>query len=107
MMRLNDLNLPKGLNVDFLLRFLSEEELMILIGEMADKPRSERKVILPSRSCMRKCLVYYLVEKHKGDFSKVMDILRDNRSVLASHGHYVSNVKRLYNQRKKEISNEQ
>ena len=106
MMKLRDLQLPKGLNVDFLLRFLSEEELMAVIGDMADKPREQRKIILPSRSCMRKCLIYYLVEKHKGDFSKVMDVLRDNGSVLASHGHYISNIKRLYKQRKREIKNE-
>lgn len=107
MMKLRTLRLPKGLNIEFLLRFMSEEELMVVIADMADKPRSERKVVLPSRSCMRKCLIFYLGEKYHQDFRKVMDVLRDNGSVLASHGHYISNVKRLYQQRKKEIENEQ
>jgi len=110
MMKLRDLQLPKGLNLDLLLNVLLEDELLVLIEDFADKPRSERKVILPSRSCIRKCLVFYLVEKHKGDFSKVMQVLKDNGSPLASHGHYITNVKRLYRTRcaeiKRELANE-
>jgi len=105
-MRLKDWNLPKGLNLDFLLNFLSEKKLMKVIEDMADKPREQRKVILPSRSCLRKCLVYYLVEKFKGDFDAVMDILRGKEKILARKGLYKGNIKRLYENRKKEIQNE-
>ena len=105
-MRLKDWNLPKGLNVDFLLRFLSEKKLMKVIEDMADKPREQRKIILPSRSCLRKCLIYYLVEKFKGDFDVVMDILRGKEKILARKGLYKSNIRRLYESRKREIKNE-
>ena len=105
-MKLRELQLPKASNVDFLLRFLSERKLMAVIGEMADKPAEQRRIILPSRSCMRKCLIYFLVKKHKGNFSKVLDVLRDNGSVLALDGHYINNIKRLYKQKEKELESE-
>lgn len=105
-MKLKDWNLPKGLNVDFLLRFISEKKLMKVMEEMADRPREERKIILPSRSCLRKCLVYYLVEKFEGNFSVVMDILRGKEKILAKKGLYLGNIKRLYENRKREIENE-
>lgn len=100
------MNFPKGLNLDFLLNFLSEEELMVVIKRMASEPRKNRKVILPSQSCIRKCSIYYLVEKHKGDFDAVMEILRGKEKVLAKKGLHIGNIKRLYDQRKREIKNE-
>ncbi len=106
MMKLKDLHLPKGLNLDFLLNFLSEEELMAVIGDYADKPRKERKIILPSRTCLRKCLAYYLVEKHEGDFDAVMDILRGEEKILGNALLHKGNIKKLYEQRKKEIVKE-
>lgn len=105
-MKIKDLQLPRGLNLAVLESLLSEEELESLIDKYALKSRKERKVILPSQSCLRKCMIYHLVEKHKGDFSKVMRILREEEGILVSHGSYITNIKRLYNQRKKEIANE-
>ena len=102
-MKFKDWNLPKGLNADFLLRFISEKKLLKVMEEMADMPRSQRKIILPSRSCLRKCLVYYLVEKFEGNFSVVMDILRGKEKILAKKGLYLGNIKRLYENRKREI----
>jgi len=106
-MKLEDWNLPKGLNLDFILNFLSEKKLLAMIEDCADKPRKDRKIILPSRSCLRKCHIYYLVEKFNGDFDVVMDILRGNEKVLAKKGLYKGNIKKLYEQRKKEIENEE
>ena len=105
-MRLKDWNLPKGLNVDFLLNFLSEKKLLKVIENYADRPRKERKIILPSRSCLRKCLVYYLAEKFNGDFDIVIDIMRGKEKILARKGLYKGNIKRLYENRKREIENE-
>jgi len=104
-MKYEDLNFPKGLNLDFLLRFFSEKRLMKLIREMANKPRKERKVILPSQSCLRKCIVYYLVKKH-GDFDAVIDILKGEEKFLGNALLHRGNIKRLYEQRKREIENE-
>jgi len=53
-----------------------------------------------------KCNVYYLVEKFNGDFDTAMDILRGNEKVMAEKGLYKGNIKKLYEQRKKEIENE-
>ena len=105
-MRLKDWKLPKALNTDFLLRFMSEKKLLKVMEEMADRPRNERKIILPSRSCLRKCLVYHLVEKFNGNFDIVMDILRGKEKILAKKGLYKGNIRRLYENRKKEIENE-
>jgi len=105
-MRLKDLNLPKGLNLNFLLNFLSEEELMAVIKDYADKPRRERKVILSSWSCLRKCLVYFLVEKYKVDFDAVIDIMRGEEKILGNALLHKGNIKKLYEQRKKEILRE-
>ncbi len=106
MMRYEDLNFPKALNLAFLLNFLSKEELMVVIGNYANKPRSQRKIILPSRACLRKCIVYYLVEKHKGNFDVVMNILRGEEKVLGDALLHKGNIKKLFNQRKKELVNE-
>jgi len=105
-MKLEEWNLPKGLNLDFLLNFISEKKLLAMIEDMADKPRKDRKIIFPSRSCLFKCNVYYLVEKFNGDFDTAMDILRGNEKVMAEKGLYKGNIKKLYEQRKKEIENE-
>jgi len=105
-MRYEDLNFPKALNLGFLLNFLSEKELMVVIGNYAGKPRSQRKIILPSRTCLRKCLVYYLVGKHKGNFDPVMNILRGEEKVLGDALLHKGNIKKLCQQRKREIANE-
>lgn len=106
-MNLKQWNLPKGLNVEFLLDFISEKKLLQIINECADKRRKERRIILPSRSCLNKCHIYYLVQKFKGDYDAVMDILRGTEKVLASKGLYKGNIRKLYEQRCKEIQKDQ
>lgn len=106
MLKFKDLNFPKALNLSFLLNFLSEEELMVVIGDFANKPRKERRVILPSSSCIRKCSIYHLVEKYKGDFDAMMNILRGEEKILRNALLHKGNIKKLYEQRKREIENE-
>lgn len=106
MIKIKNLRLPRGLNLSILESLLSEDALESLIKEYAGKPRTERRIILPSRTCLRKCLVHYLVEKHDGDFSAVLDVLRGEENVLAKRGLHIGNIKRLYGQRKREIENE-
>jgi len=106
MARLKDLQLPKRNNLDILAELLPKKVLESLVYKFAGKSLEERRIILPSESCLRKCTIYHLVEKYGGDFSKVMNELRSGEKVLAKQGHYVSNIKRLYETRKKEIENE-
>lgn len=104
-MILENLSLPKGLNLDILKPLLPAEELEFLINERAGKSRKERRIIFPSRMCLRKCLIYFLVNKYNGDFGKVMDVLR-NEERLSEKSLHLTNIKRLYFQRKKEIERE-
>ena len=106
MAKYKGLQLPQRLNLDILAELLPKRVFESLICKFAGKSLEKRKIILPSELCIRKCTIYHLVEKFKGDFSKVMNALRDDEKVLASKGHYVSNIKRLYETRKKEIENE-
>ena len=106
MARFKDLNLPQGFNLDILAEILPAKALESLVYKFASKSLEERRITLPSESCLRKCTIYYLVEKYKGNFSKVMEALRSDERVLASRGHYVSNIKRFYKTRLKEIKNE-
>ena len=105
-MKLKDWNLPKKLNLDFLLNFISEKKLLAIIENTADEPRKNRRVVFPSRSCLRKCHVYYLVEKFNGDYDAVMDILRGREKVMARKGLYKGNIRKLYETRKREIKME-
>jgi hypothetical protein len=106
MARLKDLQLPRKLNLDILAELLSKKTFESLVYKFADKSLEERRITLPSELCLRKCMVYYLVEKFKGDFSKVINALRSGEKVLAERGHYIGNIKRLYETKKREIENE-
>ena len=105
-MKLKEWNLPRGLNLNFLLNFISEKKLLEIIENMADKPRKDRRVIFPSRSCLFKCNVHFLVEKFNGDYDAVLDILRGKEKVMAEKGLYKGNIRKLYEQRKQELGNE-
>ena len=105
-MKLKDWNLPKGLNLDFLLNFISEKKLLAIIENMADEPRKNRRVVFPSRSCLFKCNVHFLVEKFNGDYDAVLDILRGREKVMSAKGLFKGNIRKLDETRKREISKE-
>ena len=106
MAKYRGLQLPQKLNLDILAELLPKRVFESLIYKFADKSLEERRITLPSELCLRKYMIYRLVEKFKGDFSKVMNALRDDEKVLASKGHFITNIKRLYETRKKEILKE-
>lgn len=106
MAKFKDLQLPKRLNLDILAELLSKKTFESLVYKFAGKSLEERRIILPSKSCIRKCKIYHLVEECGGDFSKVMNTLRSDEKVLAKKGHYIGNIKRLYETRKREIAKE-
>lgn len=105
-MILENLSLPKGLNLHILKPILPAEELEFMIKERAGMSRKDRRIVFPSQKCIRKCLIYYLVEKQNGDFKKVMDSLKDKDENLYLKGLHLTNIKRMYFQRKKEILKE-
>ena len=105
-MKYSDLSFPKKLNLSILAPLLSDSQMLVLIKAYSQRSHEERKIILPSKSCLRKCIAYFLIKKHKGDFSAVMEALRDGEKVLAKGGHFITNIKRLCAQRAKEIKRE-
>lgn len=106
-MILKQLNLPKGLNLHILQEVIPAEKLEAMVKERANMPRKDRRVIFPSRNCLRKCLIHFLVNKYNRDFKKVMELLRDEEGILASKGLHLTNIKRMYLQRCKEIEREE
>ena len=106
MTRFKDLQFPKRNNLEILAELLPKKVLESLVYKFAGKSLEERRITLPSESCLRKCTIYHLVEECGGDFSKVMNALRSDEKALAKKGHYVSNIKRLYETRKKELKKE-
>jgi len=106
-MILTKLNLPRGLNLHILQEVIPAEKLEALMKERSGMSRRDRRVIFPSRNCLRKCLIHFYVEKHNGDFKKVLELLRDEEGILAWKGLHLTNIKRMYLQRCKEIEKEE
>lgn len=99
-------NLPRGLNLSILAEVIPEEELEFMIKERAGMSRRDRRIVFPSQKCLRKCLIHFLVNKHNRDFKKVMNILKDKDENLYLKGLHLTNLKRMYFQREKEIMKE-
>lgn len=103
--RFSELNFPKPMNLDLLSAILTEKEMTNLIHANVEKSRKERRVVLPSCSCLRKCIVYFLMEKYEGDYAQVMEQLKGSKS-MGEQTLQKSNVLRLYETRKREIEKE-
>jgi hypothetical protein len=105
-MRFNDLIFPKALNLHFLSEILDEDQMMTLIKKYEAGTRKERRIILPSRKLIRKCIIYYLVIKHKGNFEEVLGVLKGDLELPEEAGLRKDKIIELFEQRKKEIENE-
>lgn len=102
-----DLDFPKGLNLHLLSKFLPEVYLKILICENIDKNRKARRIILPSRKLILKVYCHYLVKKHHGDYDAVMEEFKGSHLLtLKEMGINRKEVRRLFEQREKEIKRE-
>lgn len=104
--KVSDISWPRAMNLHVLSEILDEEELINLILKYAGKTRTERRIILPSKKCIKKCLSYYLVEKHEGNFDEVMRELKGASRFLKEAGLRRDKIKQLYHQRKLEILKE-
>jgi len=97
------LNFPRGLNLNLLSGFLSEEKLKELIIDNCRKTRIERRIILPSRKTLKKIVCHFLVKKYREDYDKVMADLKKDSRLLKDIGIDRKQVRQLYQQRQKEI----
>ena len=108
-MRISQLNFPKGLNLELLKKDLSEKKLMDLIIENCEKDREARRIILPSKKCLRKIVFHYYgkkVSEGKMTWNQAMKKLRDGFDSLKDLGLERKVVRRLFFQREKEIAKE-
>ncbi len=106
-MKYNDLIFPKALNLNILSELLDDDEMMTLIGKYEGEERRARRIILPSRKLIRKCIIYYLAIKHKENFDEVLKELMGDSGLPEEAGLRKDKIIELYEQRKKETQNEQ
>lgn len=95
------------MNLDILSEILSDDEMMALIGKFEGEERRARRIILPSRKLIRKCIIYFLGTKHKENFDEVLEALKAKLLDPADEDMLRRDkIIELYKQRKKEIENE-
>ncbi|TET67486.1 MAG: hypothetical protein E3J56_12825 [Candidatus Aminicenantes bacterium] len=105
-MKFSDLIFPKALNLHILSEILDDGQMMDLIKRCEGGTRKERRIILPSRKLIRKCIIYYLAIKHKENFAEVLKELKGDFESLEEAGLREDKIIELFDQRKKEIKNE-
>ena len=105
-MRYSDLIFPKALNLHLLSGILDDDQMMNLILKNEGKERRARRIILPSRKLLRKCVIYYYAKKHDEDFEEVLKELKGNFDSPEEAGLRKDKIIELYETRKKEIENE-
>lgn len=105
-MRYSNLIFPKALNLHLLSEILDDDQMMKLILKNESKERKARRIILPSRKLLRKCVIYFYATKHKGNFEEVLKSLKGDFESPEEAGLRKDKIIELYEQRKKEIENE-
>lgn len=105
-MNFSNLIFPKAMNLHLLSEILDEGQMMALIKKYESGARRERRVILPSKKLLRKCIIYNLAIKHKENFEEVLKELKGNFKTLEEADLRKDKIIELYEQRKKEIANE-
>lgn len=102
-MKYSDLIFPKAMNLDILSEILDDNEMMDLIGKFENEERRSRRIILPSRKLIRKCIIYFLATKHKENFEEVLKELKGKLDTPDEDIFRKDKIIELYQQRKKEI----
>lgn len=106
-MKFSDLIFPKAMNLHILSEILGDDQMMNLILQNESEERRDRRIILPSRKLIRKCIIYYLAIKHKENFDEVLKELMGDSELPEEAGLRKDKIIELYQSRKKEILNEQ
>jgi len=102
-------NWPQGLNLEILENVLSDEDFIKLIVTFMDKPRLERRIVLPSLRCCQKVLAHAFwsrIEAGEMDWEKIKKSLRKEYGSMAFVGIRKDQIKKLYEQREREIARE-
>ena len=100
------LKFPEGLNLDLLADILPEKEFREFIVKYSRKKRKERRIILPSHSCIKKVFFFYLwnlVESRQATWSEIKKDFYSELETLKSAGISKKDVIKFYDQRQKEI----
>jgi len=108
-MKISELDFPKGLNLELLAEILPEKKLLDLILNNCAKDRKQRRIMLPSKSCLKKLVCFYYGKKvadGKMNWIQAMKKLREGFDSLKEAGLEREAVKRLYAQREREIQRE-
>lgn len=98
------------MNLNTLLEVLGEDALKEMIIKNLDKNRLQRRIILPSRKCLRKVICHYfgvLADDGILSWEEIMAELRGSFKSLKEIDISRKRVKMLYLQREKEIANGQ
>lgn len=64
------------MNLDILSEILSDGQMMSLIEKYEGEERRAKRIVLPSRKLIRKCIIYSLATKHKENFDEVLKELK-------------------------------
>ena len=102
-MRYSDLIFPKALNLHLLSKILDDDQTMKLILKNEGEERRARRIILPSRKLIRKCIIYFLAIKHKENFEEVLKELKGKLDTPDEDIFRKDKIIELFQQRKKEI----
>ncbi len=105
----DELNFPKALNLSILSAVIPQDKLLKLLMDYANKTRFERRIVLPSKKCLRKVYSHFVYKKILAkdltwsDFKKD---LRNDIGTIKTLGFSKHNVQKFYHQREKEIERE-
>lgn len=103
------LSFPRGLNLDRLIRMMPEEEVRQFISAYARYPRKQRLIVLPSLKCLKKVLCHFYYRKVENGEMAWNKAKQDLEMIFKSAGNVSfkrSRVKKLFDQREREIQNE-
>lgn len=100
------MNFPRGLGLHILKGYLNDDQMEKIIAEYSALPRKQRRIILPSRSCVRKVYLHFLfrnIKEGKATWKETRKSLQKRFGSLANAKADLDEVKHNYFQREKEI----
>jgi hypothetical protein len=107
----DELNWPKALNLDLIRSLISRDDFLNLVLKNLEKDRKVRRIVLPSKSCLKKCVAFHygqLVAKGIMTWPQVIEELKKGTGKsIKGLGLFRAELKRLHKQRAKEISKEE
>jgi len=104
--KFSELKFPAGLNLHLLAEILPEKKFREFIVKYSRERRKNRRIILPSHSCIKKVFFHYiwnLVETKKTSWEEIKTSFKKDFKTLKSAGISKKDVIEFYTQRKKEI----